>query len=173
MIRVSKFNTFGDNPDKGFPDRGFISSIYNANENGAKYVEDRISYSRKGVLRGLHGDNQIGKLFIPIKGVFKFYAKGLLNDDSVFFDSWSHESGLAIYVPPNYINGHLCMSDEAIMMYKWTHNYNGPEHQFTVKYDDPDLGIDWGLDALPIVSRRDANGMSYKELKKQYENRVW
>lgn len=146
--------------------RGYLSSLWRNSKLNLHFLEDRLSVSSKNVLRGLHGDKTTGKLFIPISGRYTFYAKSLVNSDLMFIKDFSADDNVAIYVPPNYINGHLCKSDNCVMLYKWTREYMGPDVQFTVKYDDPELGIDWGIDN-PIISTRDQNGISYSELIKQ------
>jgi len=158
MIKLIPFERYRD-------DRGHLSSVYKKND--ILFVEDRLSYSKKGVLRGLHGDMYTGKLFIPINGVFQFYAKSLFTDDKIFCSSFSEEFETAIYVPPGYINGHLCLTDNCIMLYKWTYPYTGPENQFTVRYDDKDLNINWDYSIIFNISDRDKNGITFKELKEK------
>ena len=163
--------------DKGDFPRGYLKPIYKKQElqDLPDFVEDRLSISKKGVLRGLHGDNKTGKLFIPIQGVFQFFAINVLNPkDRLFYSLLGANMNTAIYVPPNYLNGHYCLTDDTIMLYKWTEPYDGPENQFTVDYKDPDLNISWDFKGeSPIISERDRNGISFKELREQYENRIW
>ena len=149
--------------------RGYLSSMWRKSTFGLDFVEDRLSVSRRHTLRGLHGDKVTGKLFIPIRGYYKFYARSVKDDsDSLFIESLSPDSNIAIYVPPNYINGHYCKTDDCIMMYKWTNEYMGPDVQFTVKYDDPELNINWGI-TDPIISDRDRNGIPFSQLRANYD----
>lgn len=152
--------------------RGFLSSLYQKGEGVPDFVEDRLSVSTKGVLRGLHGDDITGKLFIPIYGEMQFYARSLLTNDEVFLPSFSLKNKIAIYVPPLYVNGHLSLTDETIMLYKWTHAYRGPENQYTVAYNDCTLNIPWNTSVPFNLSERDKTGKSFLEVKKYYENRI-
>ena len=160
-VRIFKLGKYYDN-------RGHLSPIWRNDYDNLSFVEDRLSVSNKGVLRGLHGDKVTGKLFIPITGVFQFFAYGIFTKERISYELFCNDFDIGIYVPPNYINGHLCMTDNCIMLYKWTNYYKGPENQFTVRYDDPTLGIHW-QEKNPILSDRDKNGLSLLELEKNYD----
>ena len=148
-------------------DRGFLSSYWKSNSDYPEFVEDRYSYSHKHVLRGLHGDSKIGKLIVPIYGVVQFFAK-CYNKDSKYFGEevlleLDYQDPQAIYLPPHYINGHLCLSKECIFLYKWTDYYNGPDEQVTVRYDDPSLAVEWDSPFF-VLSERDKKGILYEDL---------
>lgn len=153
-------------------ERGFLCSCFKENYLNFRFVEDRLSYSKFGVLRGLHGDLKTGKLFIPIQGVFQFYACSLTTNDKLFLPRLSIIDKVAIFVPSGYLNGHFCLSEKAIMMYKWTEYYSGPQMQITVNYKDSYLNIPWEESITPIISERDKNGKSFLEVKEYYENRI-
>ena len=176
MIQLIPFETYWDvEPTTGkcVFSRGKLQSLYRVDNNVLpQFVEDRLVYSNKNVLRGLHGDNKTGKLFYPIRGVFEFFARSVTGPDKFRHTLFGNELGYAVYVPPNYINGHLCLTDDCIMLYKWTHFYEGPEKQYTVAYNDPELDIDWGVKD-PILSERDKKGISFKDLREQYDNKIW
>tara|TARA_Y100000590_G_scaffold463594_1_gene630743 strand:+ start:2043 stop:2534 length:492 start_codon:yes stop_codon:yes gene_type:complete len=124
------------------------------------FVHDKFSLSKKNVLRGLHGDNKTwkliscpyGKLFLVVVNFekkSKYYLK---------WKSWvlSHKNGLQILVPPNYANGHLCLSEKCLFHYKlsYTGKYVDVKNQFSIKWNDPKLNISWGI-KNPILSKRD------------------
>ena len=80
------------------------------------------------------------------------------------FLNLSSDDPCAIEVPPGYLNGHLCLSEDCVFFYKWSQYYRGPEGQVTVRYDDTDLEIPWSI-SQPILSQRDSEvGNTFKHL---------
>ncbi|CAA7618412.1 dTDP-4-dehydrorhamnose 3,5-epimerase family protein [Magnetospirillum sp. UT-4] len=123
------------------------------------FIQDDISVSRKGVLRGLHGDAVTTKLISCHHGQF-FLAVVNWDPDSPQYRQWqtfelSAENRLAVLIPPKFINGHYIQTETAIFHYKQDALYDR-SGQVTVMYDDPALGIPWPLEGPPILSRRDA-----------------
>ncbi len=122
-----------------------------------EFIQDDISVSYKHVLRGIHGDSKTWKLISCLRGSFYFVVVN--NDpDSSQYRQWasftlSDVNRLQILVPPKFGNGHLVMSDEAIFHYKQSTEYDRAS-QFTLRWDDPELGIWWPVKD-PIVSQRD------------------
>ena len=124
------------------------------------FVQDDISVSTRHVLRGIHGDSETWKLISCLYG--KFYLM-VVNCDktSSNFGMWqsfilSSKNNMQVLVPPKYGNGHLVLSDQTIFHYKQSSYYN-PKNQFTIKWDDPNLKIDWPI-KKPILSKRDEVG---------------
>lgn len=124
------------------------------------FIQDDISVSSQGVLRGIHGDDVTWKLISCLHGKFYFVV---VNCDkaSSDFGRWqafnlSDRNHLQVLVPPNYGNGHLVMSAEAVFHYKQT-TYYDPGRQFTYQWNDPALKIWWPV-KTPILSRRDEFG---------------
>lgn len=145
--------------------RGEYVETYNEkfyNENGipVKFVQDDISISSKGVLRGIHGDEETYKLISCMRG--RFYFVVLNNDKSskqygqwesfVLTDKNRHQ----VLVPPKFGNGHLALSKSIIFHYKQSTYYN-PKGQFSIRYDDPKFKIWWPI-KNPTLSRRDEQG---------------
>ncbi|MEK7649516.1 MAG: dTDP-4-dehydrorhamnose 3,5-epimerase [Patescibacteria group bacterium] len=126
-----------------------------------EFVQDDISRSSHGVLRGIHGDDKTWKLISCLYG--SFYLVVVNNDpDSAQFLQWesftlSDTNGLQVLVPPKFGNGHLVMSGEAIFHYKQSTYYQGAGAQFTILWNDPAFGIWWPI-ANPILSQRDQTG---------------
>ena len=122
------------------------------------FIQDDISTSNRGVLRGIHGDGKTWKLISCLFGTFYFVV---VNNDphsdeykkSVSF-TLSDRNRLQILVPPNFGNGHLVLSDQAIFHYKQTTIYDRSS-QFTIKWNDPDYAI-WWPTSSPILSQRDS-----------------
>lgn len=143
--------------------RGNFYETYNEKEYTgagltAKFIQDDISKSAKGVLKGMHGDPGTYKLVQCAFG--KVYAVILNCDESsADFGKWesfilSDENKRQLYIPPMYGNGYYVMSDIAVYTYKQS-TYYGEYKQFTYKWDDERFGIEWP-DEISIISERDA-----------------
>jgi dTDP-4-dehydrorhamnose 3,5-epimerase len=125
-----------------------------------EFVEDDISVSRMGVLRGLHGDNKTWKLIQCLYGDF-YYVVVDMRKDSPTYLNWeafavNDKNRKQVLVPAGCANGHLCLSKSCIFSYKQSEYYDGAEKQFTVRWDDPKLNIYWPVKA-PILSERDSS----------------
>ncbi len=142
--------------------RGSYIELYNYKlykENGidTDFVQDDISVSKKNVLRGIHGDPVTTKLISCLLG--EIYLVIVNNDpETEQYCKWeaftiSEENHYQILVPPNFGVAHLVMSEKAIFHYKQS-TYYSRTNQFTLKWDDPVLGIDWPIKD-PILSSRD------------------
>lgn len=124
------------------------------------FVQDNLSKSRHGVLRGLHYQIQRpqGKLVSVIEGeVFDVAAD--IDPGSTTFGRWvgarlSGDNKRQLYVPPGYAHGFCVLSDAAYFAYKCT-EYYAPELERGVRWDDPTLAIEWLVEE-PIVNERDA-----------------
>ena len=145
-------------------DRGEIWPVYSSNNDFLpSFVDDKITISHKKVLRGLHGDSETGKLITCLAGEFQLVAVDLRKNSTTYGQkqSWTltEAKPISIYVPPGFVNGHLCLSTKCIFHYKWTKAYKGFKNQITIRWDDPKLNIKW-LEKKPILSERDLNGTS-------------
>lgn len=125
-----------------------------------QFVQDDISRSYKNVLRGIHGDFGTWKLVSCLYGAFYIVVVNNNKNDSQYL-KWesfllSDRNRLQILIPPGFGNGHLVLTDEAIFHYKQS-TYYGDFEQFTIKWNDPTLNINWPLPygTLPIISNRD------------------
>lgn len=121
------------------------------------FIQDDISVSKKNVLRGIHGDAVTWKLISCPRGEFMFVV---VNNDpaSGQYKKWeifilSGDNRLQVLVPPLFGNGHLVLIDQSVFHYKQTSEYDR-EGQFTIPWNDPELGIDWPI-SNPITSARD------------------
>jgi len=149
--------------------RGFFFESFNARrfeqETGARavFVQDNHSHSGKDVLRGLHYQisQPQGKLVRVVVGeVFDVVVD--MRYSSPEFGQWkgvylSADNKLHLWVPPGYAHGFLVVSDVAEIVYKTT-DYWAPEHERCVRWDDPQLAIDWPLEGAPRLSAKDAQG---------------
>ena len=150
------------NKNKSFKDyRGFYWTSWRKNFfKKIKFKHDKFSLSKKNVLRGLHGDNKTWKLVSCPFGKFLLVVVDCQKKSKNYlkWNSWilSHENGLQILIPPNFANGHLCLSDKCLFHYKLSYrgDYLDAKDQFSIKWNDPKLKINWGI-KRPILSRRD------------------
>lgn len=132
--------------------------IYHASGITQDFCQDDVSWSERGVLRGIHGDQETWKLVSCLHG--RFYLVVVNNDPaSAQRHQWaaftlSDSNRLQVLIPPKFGNGHLVLSDKAIFHYKQTSYYNRAG-QFTLRWDDPKLGIFWP-ETSPVLSERDA-----------------
>ena len=136
----------------------------------ATFVQDNHSRSARGVLRGLHyqtGQPQ-GKLVRVATGeVFDVAVD--LRRSSPTFGRWVGEflSGTThrqLWIPAGFAHGFYVVSETADLLYKCTAPYV-PEREHTLRWDDPELGIEWPLDgATPLLSEKDAAGRPLREL---------
>jgi dTDP-4-dehydrorhamnose 3,5-epimerase len=133
-----------------------------------EFVQDNVSLSRQGILRGLHFQNPQpqGKLVQVLQGeVFDVVVDVRLG--SPMFGRWfgaylSSENPRQIYIPPGLAHGFCVTSDLALFAYKCTDFYN-PGGEFSLRWDDPDLGIVWPIEK-PTLSAKDAEGLTLKDL---------
>lgn len=125
------------------------------------FVQDNHSVSSKGVLRGLHFQSAPmaqGKLVRVTRGSVWDVAVDL-RPDSPTFKKWvgvelTEENGKMFYIPPGFGHGFVTLEDDTHFLYKCTEEYS-PEHDGGIKWDDPELAIDWPLTDVS-VSDKDA-----------------
>ena len=156
-IKVFKHEVFEDY-------RGELYTLWNQEQFYPKlnFNHDKISTSRKNVLRGLHGDNKSWKLVSCLHGEMYFVV---VNNDPKSKQYLQHQTFIlsgkkreSVLLPPLYANGFLVLSEEVIFHYKWAYegNYPDVEDQFSLNWMDPKLNITWPVNN-PILSLRDAN----------------
>jgi len=127
------------------------------------FVQDNHSRSAKGVLRGLHYQIQQaqGKLVRVVRGsVFDVAVD--LRRSSPTFGQWvgvtlSEENNRQFWIPPGFAHGFLVTSDSADFLYKTT-DYYAPEHERSLAWNDPAVGVVWPLDGAPLLSAKDVAG---------------
>lgn len=145
--------------------RGFFLERYHAEryaEAGipAAFVQDNHSRSVRGTLRGLHfqRSHPQGKLVEAVRGRIWDVAVDV-RPGSPTFGQWegvtlTEDSHRQLWVPPGFAHGFCVLSAEADVLYKCTDVYR-PDDEGGVRWDDPDLGIEWPLDAAPLLSAKD------------------
>lgn len=161
-VKIIEPKVFGDA-------RGYFYESFNAREfeelvaPGVVFVQDNHSRSAKGVLRGLHYQIQHaqGKLVRVVEGeVFDVAVD--LRRDSPNFGKWvgvtlSAENCRQVWVPPGFAHGFVVMSESAQFLYKTT-DYWFPEHERSILWNDPAIGIEWPIDFEPLLAAKDAAG---------------
>jgi dTDP-4-dehydrorhamnose 3,5-epimerase len=148
--------------------RGFFFESWNAKAMAAAgidatFVQDNHSRSLRNVLRGLHYqiEHAQGKLVRAIAGeVFDIAVD--LRRSSRTFGRWvgerlSADNRRMLWIPPGFAHGFVVLSDAAEFVYKTT-DYWYPQHERTLRWDDPALAIDWPLDGAPILAAKDREG---------------
>jgi dTDP-4-dehydrorhamnose 3,5-epimerase len=166
-VKIFEPQVFGD-------DRGFLLVSWNARDfrdatgSDVTFVQDNHSRSRRGVLRGLHYQirQPQGKLVRVVTGrVFDVAVD--VRKSSPTFGRWvgvelSADNHRLLWVPPGFAHGFLVLSDTADFLYKTTDVY-APEHERTVAWNDPAIGIDWPLTGEPVLSAKDRGGVGLRE----------
>jgi dTDP-4-dehydrorhamnose 3,5-epimerase len=143
-------------------------SVYEAVGISAPFVQDNLSFSTRGVLRGLHYQHPSaqGKLVSVVHGeVFDVAVDIRLGSPT--FGQWvgvtlSSDNFRQCYVPPGFAHGFQVMSESATFSYKCTARYE-PRHEGTIRWNDPDLAIDWPIRS-PVLSTKDADAHGLREV---------
>ena len=161
---------FGD--ERGFFFESFNQQkFFEAANLDIHFVQDNHSRSAKNVLRGLHYqiEQAQGKLVRATYGeVFDVAVD--LRASSPTFGQWegthlSAENKRQMWIPPGFAHGFLVLSDFAEFLYKTTDFY-APQYECCLKWDDPIVGIDWPLQAKPVLSEKDIKGLSFQDASK-------
>lgn len=159
-------------PDVFEDGRGFLFESFRATWlPGIEFVQDNHSRSSHKTLRGLHYqfDHPQGKLVRVISG--RVYDVAVdIRKSSATFGQWigrilSADNKEIFWVPPGFAHGFLVLSDTAEFVYKCT-DYYAPGDEYGIRWDDPELGIDWPHDALPPnLSEKDKTAPLLKDAK--------
>jgi len=161
-VLILEPQVFGD-------DRGFFFESFNARRFeqvtgiAANFVQDNHSKSARNVLRGLHYQirQPQGKLVRVLAGSIYDVVVDMRRS-SPFFGRWvgaelSAENRCQIWVPAGFAHGFVVTSDSAECLYKTT-DYWAPEHERSILWNDPDIGIAWPLSGPPMLSGKDSKG---------------
>lgn len=159
--------TFGDH-------RGFFRETFKATDFASaglpvEFLQDNMSFSRRGTVRGLHFQvppHEQGKLVQCVRGRIWDVAVDI-RPNSETFGRWvsaelAEEGGEALFVPEGFAHGFQVLSEEALVSYKCTREFNAPA-EGALRWNDPDLAVAWPLAAEAIVSDRDASSPWLRE----------
>ena len=169
-VQVLQPKVFGDA-------RGFFFESFNARDFAQStgldvvFVQDNHSKSAKGVLRGLHYQIQHpqGKLVRVVQGeVFDVAVD--MRQSSPTFGQWvgvvlNHTNHKQLWVPPGFAHGFVVLSETAEFLYKTT-DYWFPEHERSLMWNDPTVGIQWPIDFAPQLAAKDAAGKAFADADK-------
>jgi dTDP-4-dehydrorhamnose 3,5-epimerase len=157
---------FGD--ARGFFMETWNGPRYEAAELPGVFVQDNVSMSRRGVLRGLHYQepNPQGKLLTVLQGEI-FDVAVDIRRGSPHFGRWvgvtlSGDNRRQFYVPPGFAHGFCVTSETALVMYKCTEVYQ-PRNDRGVRWNDPRIGIVWPI-SDPLVSEKDGRAPLLDEI---------
>jgi len=150
-------------------DRGFFFESFNRRQfaqmtgRDVDFVQDNHSHSAKNVLRGLHYQIQHpqAKLVRVVQGSVLDVAVDIRRNSPTFGQHVAVELSAGnkrmFWMPEGFAHGFVVLSDTADFLYKTT-DYWFPEHERCLRWDDPELTIDWKLQAAPVLSAKDAQG---------------
>ncbi|EKE16346.1 MAG: DTDP-4-dehydrorhamnose 3,5-epimerase [uncultured bacterium] len=158
--------------------RGFFVETYNEKrykEAGINlnFVQDNLSKSAKGALRGLHWQAppfEQGKLVQVIQGKVLDVAVDIRFGSPTFGEyvavELSEENKKQFWIPPGFAHGFVSLEDNTIFSYKCTKIYN-PESERGVMWNDSEIGIDWKIEN-PIISEKDSKNKLLKDIEKDF-----
>lgn len=172
-VLVVELKVFGDS-------RGWFSETYSKSkfkENGIDidFIQDNHSFSaQKGTLRGLHyqlNPMAQNKLVRCTKGKILDVAVDI-REGSPTYKKWvsvelTEDNKKLLLIPKGFAHGFLTLTDDVEVQYK-VDEYYSPENDRSIRFDDPDIGILWGIDT-PILSKKDINAPMLKDSDKNFK----
>lgn len=160
-------------------ERGYFFESYNREKFIAagidvNFVQDNESKSMKGVLRGLHFQKPPfaqGKLVRVMRGAVLDVAVDL-RANSPWYGKWAaieltEHNKWMYWIPPGFAHGFLTLEDNTVFFYKCTNVYN-KQSEGSVRWNDPDLNINWGSGIQPVLSGKDQVAPLFTELGKVF-----
>ena len=167
-VKILEPQMFGD--ERGFFMETWREDWFNTQVCARRFVQDNHSKSRQGILRGLHYQTEQtqGKLVRVISGeVFDVAVD--MRKDSATFGHWvgvllSAQNNLQMWIPEGFAHGFYVTTESAEFVYRCTDYYH-PSAEHSVRWDDPDLGIEWPLvdGQAPSLSAKDANAVRFAD----------
>lgn len=166
-VFIIKPKVFGDN-------RGFFMETWNQERYSLvglsqPFVQDNLSQSKRGVLRGLHYQLKFpqGKLLYVLQGEI-FDVAVDIRVGSPTFGEWtgvtlSAENRLQFYIDKGFAHGFVVVSETALVAYKCTESYR-PEDEKTILWNDPDIAIEWPKVSDLTLSEKDKNGVPINKM---------
>ena len=160
-VLILEPKVFGD--ERGFFMESFNAQTFEKLTGCSKpFVQDNHSRSARSVLRGLHYQlppMAQDKLVRVVAGEVLDVAVDARRGSNTF-GKWaavrlSAENKRLLWVPAGFAHGFLVLSESADVQYKVTEYYS-PQHERSIRWDDPAVGIDWGLQGAPLLSAKDA-----------------
>ena len=156
---VKIFNPKIHTDERGYFFESYKSSFNEDNSLPSNFIQDNEVWSKQGALRGLHYqlNNPQGKLVRSVLGSIIDVAVDIRVGSPTFgkfvMVELSSLNRKILYVPEGFAHGYLVTSNESIVLYKCTNNYDSND-EYGIKWDDNEIGIDWNYSS-PIVSKKD------------------
>ena len=144
--------------------RGYLRETFRNNFIKKKFIFDIMSFSKKGVLRGLHIqiERSQAKIITVTHGKVLDVAVDLRKKSKTFGKYFSivisDKSDFSFYIPEGFAHGFLCLSENCTLNYKCS-EYRHPKSETTLKWDDKSVNIKWPI-KKPLLSKKDQNGKS-------------
>jgi len=167
-VLIVEPKVFGD--ERGFFYESFNEKLwYEKTGLDVSFVQDNHSKSARGVLRGLHyqvPSAAQGKLVRCVFGeVFDVAVD--IRKASATFGHWvgihlSSENKRQLWIPAGFAHGFMVLSEEAEFLYKTT-DYYAPEQERAIRWNDPDLKIEWPGEVVPVLSAKDADAPRFSD----------
>ena len=166
-VLILEPQVFGD--ERGFFFESFNQQTFESLTGvKASFVQDNHSKSAVNVLRGLHYqiEQAQGKLVRVVAGeVFDVAVD--LRRQSKTFGKWvgvvlSGENKRQLWVPPGFAHGFVVLKEGTEFLYKTT-DYYAPQHERCIRWNDPEIGIEWPLTAAPVLSAKDQLGLDFSK----------
>ena len=165
-VTIIEPTVFGD--ERGYFFESFSQKRYNEIlKSNYSFVQDNVSFSRKGILRGLHiqHPHSQGKLVQVLQGEVFDVAVDVRIDSPTFGQYasviLSDKSRKQLMIPPGFAHGFLVLSEEALFNYKCTDYYH-PDNETSIRWNDPQIAIDWPMKE-PFLSQKDKQAVSLDE----------
>ncbi len=163
LIQRTRFND-----ERGYFTEFFREDFFKRQFKEINFVQENLSFSRKGVIRGLHFQKlpfSQGKLVSVIHGKILDVAVNLKNSSKDFgkyvMAELSEDNCNSLYIPGYCAHGFVALEDSYVL-YKTTEYYH-KESERGIRYDDPDIGVKWNIDK-PVISEKDLKLTTFKEL---------
>jgi dTDP-4-dehydrorhamnose 3,5-epimerase len=167
-VKIIEPKIFGD--DRGFFLETFRDDWFKENIADVTFIQDNHSKSTQGILRGMHYqlEQAQGKLVRVTAG--EVYDVAIdMRKNSPSYGQWfgtllSADNKRQLWVPAGFAHGFYVTSESSEFVYKCT-DYYAPQHEVSVKWDDPALAINWPVppNTKPSLSEKDENGLLFKD----------
>jgi dTDP-4-dehydrorhamnose 3,5-epimerase len=144
--------------------RGYLRETFRNKLIKKEFIFDVMSFSKKGVLRGLHiqTERSQAKIITVTRGKVLDVAVDLRKKSKTFGKYFSIEisdkSDFSFYIPEGFAHGFLCLSENCTLNYKCS-EYRHPKSETTLKWNDKSVNIKWPINK-PLLSKKDQNGKS-------------
>lgn len=161
--------------DRGYFFEAFKAANYAEITEGASFVQDNISKSSKGILRGLHFQappHAQGKLVQVLQGSVLDVAVDIRKSSPTFGQYFKQvlnaENAIQLYIPPGFAHGFCTLEDNTLFSYKCTALYH-KEAEGCILWNDPHLDINWELNETPLLSPKDELGLAFDTFASPFE----